>query len=112
MRTVIRLAAVAAFAAVAVAGTASVAYAHSGSETVGVVKRADTMSYLLPTATSTPVHVGLQPDTKVLINCWAEGQQVSGNPLWWRIAVNGRIGFVPVDTVHAMQPQVPACAMG
>ncbi|GGL96412.1 hypothetical protein [Nakamurella endophytica] len=107
MRTLAAVAA-AAFGILAV-GTATAA-AAADREPTGVVKTTTT-SYMLPTDRSTPVHVDLRADTEVYLQCWARGQSLSGNPMWYRIATGGKLGFVPAGTVHSMVPNPPACSM-
>lgn len=88
---------VAAAVAVGVVGVAADANAQAGLPS-GTIK-IPTNSYTSQSSESTPVHYAMQPGQKVTVVCWTQGESVDGNDMWFRIGLDGRLGFVPREVV-------------
>jgi hypothetical protein len=97
MRKITAATVLAAAVAVGVVGVAADANAQAGLPS-GTIKL-PTNSYTSQSSESTPVHYAMQPGQKVTVVCWTQGQSVDGNDVWFRIGLDGRLGFVNRDAV-------------
>jgi hypothetical protein len=101
----------AALALAAVAGAGAVGLAAEANATPansrGVIT-IPTTSYTSPSNQTTPVHYGLQPGQAATVVCFTEGQSVYGNHYWYRIGLDGRLGFVHRGAIN-VGPDIPHC---
>lgn len=106
MRKIITTTAVAVLAVLGIAGTAGAASIASDPN-LGIIRQPAT-SFVQPNDRSQIVHQNLSYDERVHVRCVAEGQKVDGSTNWYRIGVDGRMGFVPSSKVYTpVKP--PSC---
>jgi len=108
MRKLTAIVALSAAAAGGVAIASSVGAGSGTAESVGHIK-APTSSYTSPSNQSSPVHFNLKPGTPVHIRCFTEGQDIHGQHNWFRIGVDGKLGFVHRDTIAPGTNEIPHC---
>jgi hypothetical protein len=99
----VKVIAIATASALAVAGVAGTAAAAAG----GWITHATT-SYSSPSKTSAPVHFLAQRDAVETL-CFTEGQQSGTSNLWFRIAKDGKIGYVHRDTIGGIPVDLRHC---
>jgi hypothetical protein len=99
----VKIIAIATASALAVAGVAGSAAAAVG----GYISQATT-SYSSPSSTTIPVDF-LSQGTAVETLCFTEGQQLRNSNLWFKIASNGKIGFVHRDTIGGVRGDLRHC---
>jgi hypothetical protein len=81
-------------AAVIVGGVGVAAEANAQSGLPSGTIKLPTNSYTSQSSESAPVHYAMRPGQKVTVVCWTQGQSVDGNDVWFRIGLDGRLGFV------------------
>ena len=100
----LKIAAAATASAVAVAGlTAAAAAAATG----GWISQ-PTTAYSSPSDKSIPVTFLSQGDAVETL-CFTEGQTLRTNSLWFKIAKDGKIGFVHRDTIGGVPSDLRHC---
>jgi hypothetical protein len=98
-----KIIAVATASALAAAGIAGSVAAATG----GWITHATT-SYSSPSKASAPVHFLAQRDAIETL-CFTEGQQLGTSNLWFRIATDGKAGYVHRDTIGGVPTDLRHC---
>lgn len=99
----VKVIAIATASALAVAGVAGTAVAAAG----GYISQATT-SYSSPSNKAIPVDF-LAQGTAVETLCFTEGQELRNSNLWFKVAKDGRMGFVHRDTIGGIQGDLRHC---
>jgi len=95
-----------AIATASVLAVASVAGAAAAAAS-GYISQATT-SYTSPSNTTIPVDF-LAQGTAVETLCFTEGQQLRNSNLWFRVARDGKTGFVHRDTIGGISGDLRHC---